>query len=939
MNAFQRMVIGLFLMGALFLAWGCAGSPFETFVVSTESRKLTVLNLDEDKDLLEVEGSPFDLGAGACDVTYDARHRRIYVANREEDTLSVFQVKRVTEDLFHSHYVLEPKDPIATAHEPMAVSADSRQNMVLILHRDGTLRRLNGKDLTTEDETRVMDSITAQARAVDLAYDARNDLIYVIDEAVHGLLVLRAASLEPVHFVSTPSRPCTLCYDDVNDRIYVTYRGEEIDQELPGLAVYQAGPFCSPLRDPIPLGVPFRCPDVAYDAMHNRIIVNKPNLRVLDGDSFEMIEEIQTSLPYALDTGLVDGSSPLLLYIGQPGSVRIHEIPSGNTHPYVTQVPLAGQGDAIAAVRPGCPEIVSLEPSQGKVGDTVTILGLNFKEAQERSIVSFGGSPASADDVISWADTQIDVKVPALARSGPVRVIVGNRSSAPPDGEDVRAFEVIPGQYIHVSARDGSYGGDGSEGDPYRTITRALSMAHASDVVCVHAGRYNRELGEQFPLKIGDGVRVEGYYQGDYDVPVYSFEILYSKPGDGAVEMGKGASLVHVGVYVEDPGSGDGDSARGIICRKSARIEDVVVAGFRTGILLEGIYQSEIEPIVNDADISSCVTGIYVCGSVNAEIIDNCIFENQVGIDMLGNTNRVIANDMDNNTRYGIKIQGQAAFLFSNWVRRTSNPESGSDGHGLWGATQTHTFIRGNMILDNDEGISINADPGYLHFLRENTAEGNRRAGLNLAGNGFFEVLMNNLRSNQESGIMLRARDSFLKGNRFSYNGDGLLIYSMTELESLLEDNMFYGNTGAGVAVLGDPDDMGQNVVVRIGRPDLTGNTFSNNERGVYVNNALVSMYKNTIEENQTGVFATQNGFVFLGSENTPGGNIIQGNTHVGLANRSDRRIHAPGNTWNPSVQGADAEGHYPENLVAGPVPPQDGNNYSISSSNGRIQF
>ena len=89
MNAFQRMVIGLFLMGALFLAWGCAGSPFEAFVVSTESRKLTVLNLDEDKDLLEVEGSPFDLGAGACDVTYDARHRRIYVANREEDTLSV----------------------------------------------------------------------------------------------------------------------------------------------------------------------------------------------------------------------------------------------------------------------------------------------------------------------------------------------------------------------------------------------------------------------------------------------------------------------------------------------------------------------------------------------------------------------------------------------------------------------------------------------------------------------------------------------------------------------------------------------------------------------------------------------------------------------------------------------------------------------------------
>ncbi len=934
----HRWIAGLFLLGIVSMMGGCAASPFEAFVVSTESRRLTVLNFDEHKDLLDVEGSPFDVGSGACDVTYDARHRRVYVVNRGEDTLSVFAVKQVTKGLFEREYVLKQMDRIDTGHEPVAAAVDSRHNLVLVLHKNGTLLRLNGRDLTAKDEQGILASLTPLPEAVDLAYDARNDLIYVIDDGMNGLLVLRGASLDPVHYSSTPAGPCTLCYDEVNDRVYVTYRGDDIAQEPPGLAVYNAGPFCNPLRDPIVLGGPFRCPDVAYDGVHNRIFVSGTRLQVFDADSFEPMEEIQTSLPYGLDTGLIDGASPLLLYIGQPDSVRVHEVPSGDNHPYVAQIPLAGQGDRIAAVRPGCPEILSLAPGEGQVGHTVTILGLNFGDTQGRSMVSFGGAPASAEDITRWNDTSIDVKVPALARSGPVRVIVGNRSSAPPDGEDVRPFEVVPGRIIHVSAGDGSPDGDGSEVRPYGTITRALSAARPSDVVYVHAGRYDRDLGERFPLEIGDGVRVEGYGAG-YDMPVTSFKILYSAPGDGAVDMGRGSSLAHVGVYVADPDSGDGDRAGGIICRKTGRIEDVVVAGFRTGIDLDGGPQGEIEPFVTEAQISECETGIRIRGSVNGELVDNHLFRNQVGIDMAGNTSRVVSNDLDDNIHMGIKIQGRAAFITSNWVARTRNPDPESDGYGLWGTGLTHTFTHGNMVYGNDRGVVMAAQPGARHYLRGNTVEGNVKDGMDLYGDGSFDVVLNQIHRHPACGIMLRAGNSFLKDNNISYNGDGLVVHSANRLESSLEGNFFYGNTGAGMAVLGDLEDTEPNVVVRIGGPDHEGNTFSANGKAVFVQHARASIFHNTLEGNQTGVVVSQFGHVSMGSADMPGGNTIRNSTHVGLSNQTEHTIGAAGNTWTPSVQGADGQGRYAEGLVAGPVPPQDGNNYSILSPNGKIQF
>ena len=90
--AFQfRCLAFLISMGVSLSLWGCAASPFDAYVVSQETQKLAVLNFNKDRQLLDVEDSPFDIGAGATDVTHDPRHKRVYVTNSEENTLSVFK--------------------------------------------------------------------------------------------------------------------------------------------------------------------------------------------------------------------------------------------------------------------------------------------------------------------------------------------------------------------------------------------------------------------------------------------------------------------------------------------------------------------------------------------------------------------------------------------------------------------------------------------------------------------------------------------------------------------------------------------------------------------------------------------------------------------------------------------------------------------------------
>ncbi|MDY7036382.1 MAG: DUF1565 domain-containing protein [Thermodesulfobacteriota bacterium] len=923
----------LILLGVSFSLLGCAASPFDAYVVSKETRKMAVLNFNKDRQLLDVEDSPFDIGVGATDVTYDPRHRRVYVTNSGDNTLSVFKMKKITEDYFKSKYILDRLEEISTDEEPVAVTVDSTHNLVLILHKNGMLIRLDGKDLSLMDKTNVFYAVNPYPDAVDITYDARNDLIYLLDAASGILLILEGERREYVDAINTATNPCSFCYDYKNKRIYITDRGDELASREASFAAYRAGRFCS-LIQAIPLGVPYGCSEVVYDEAHNLIYVNKGQTRVYDAESLDFVTEISTSLPYSLATGLIDGASPSLLYIGQPSNVEAFEIRGADQYIRLGHLSLPVPATKIATAQPGCPEIVSLSPLEGKTGDTVTILGLNFGDAQGLSRVEFGGTSASEGDIVSWSDSRIEVNVPLMGRSGPVRVVVGNRSSAPPDGEDVTEFTVVPGKSIHVNARDGSNSGDGTEANPYQTITYALSKAGPSDIIYIHWGSYTRDLGERFPLRVGEGVHLEGY--DGY------IQIKYSSPGDAAIEMAEGSSFNNIGIYGDEGGTGEAVPAIGIICRGTARVEDTVVSGFRTGISLESGFHGEICPLITESDISACNTGIYVYGNVNAKIIDNALFQNRIAIDMVGNSNYVGSNDFWDNLEVGIKVQGHTAFLLGNMIHRTLDPDQENIGQGIDGGGITNSFFYGNHVSQNHLGLRLYSMDGYRYVIRDNTFGGNIRDGLKLAGDGEGFILQNRFEWNQ-NGIYSTAENSILERNTITHNQFGLSIMYRSDsglVETTLTGNYITDNTIHGISILGKlNDEYEETVLVRIGETEGEGNTITGNGTGISGRNARLYVFNNSIENNQLGVGVHDAGHVVLGSPQYPGNNVIRNNIHVGLANHTNRLVHAEGNVWNPDVQGADNEGHYDPQIVQGPVEPEDGNNFSIRGQYGRIQF
>jgi len=75
----------------------------------------------------------------------------------------------------------------------------------------------------------------------------------------------------------------------------------------------------------------------------------------------------------------------------------------------------------------GTPEILSLNPTSGAVGTTVTITGTNFGSSQGSSLLAFNGNPATS--ITSWSDTQIVCAVPASATTGNVVVTVNGINS------------------------------------------------------------------------------------------------------------------------------------------------------------------------------------------------------------------------------------------------------------------------------------------------------------------------------------------------------------------------------------------------------------------------------------------------------------------------------------------------------------------------------
>lgn len=112
---------------------------------------------------------------------------------------------------------------------------------------------------------------------------------------------------------------------------------------------------------------------------------------------------------------------PLSVQLAQTNTENRSSASNSNPVPSVTPPP---------SYPPNPPHIDRVSMFFGKPGDTVVILGSNFGDYQWGSHVYVGNVEATADSIVRWSNSVLEVKIPQGARTGKVWVVVNGQQSA-----------------------------------------------------------------------------------------------------------------------------------------------------------------------------------------------------------------------------------------------------------------------------------------------------------------------------------------------------------------------------------------------------------------------------------------------------------------------------------------------------------------------------
>ena len=85
----------------------------------------------------------------------------------------------------------------------------------------------------------------------------------------------------------------------------------------------------------------------------------------------------------------------------------------------------------LSACSEKAPEIVSIDPRIGRMGDLLTITGNGFGEERDESYITIAGTPPTSSSYISWEDGEITVRVPEFGEAGLIYVHRGGKKSNP----------------------------------------------------------------------------------------------------------------------------------------------------------------------------------------------------------------------------------------------------------------------------------------------------------------------------------------------------------------------------------------------------------------------------------------------------------------------------------------------------------------------------
>ncbi len=351
------------------------------------------------------------------------------------------------------------------------------------------------------------------------------------------------------------------------------------------------------------------------------------------------------------------------------------------------------------------------------------------------------------------------------------------------DGNTVELSVTTPLAALYVDVNKGNdITGDGSQTNPFRTLTKAMSAVQPGWTVYAEAGSYNANSGETFPIQIPQGVSLI------CNGPSYSTVL---EGGTGITLRGGPGSSVYGCKITGDRAVTDGGNVM--------TVSNCWIDGAST------FYTTGVEITADSTVTGSTITGFYsenVWVRSGNPVITNNRIENSGfdGIKIDSGNPLVNGNTFLNNVDNGVKVSGGSPSINGNTFDSNNNGVNVSGGS---------PGIANNTFNDNYfSGINVS---GGIPVISGNTITGlntiSSAAGIRIfPGAGSGGLITGNTIDNQYTGIDIQDAIT-VQNNNINSNLNGISIgISITGVTALINSgNRIYNNTRGIQVTSGDP--------------------------------------------------------------------------------------------------------------------------------------
>jgi Protein of unknown function (DUF1565) len=419
-----------------------------------------------------------------------------------------------------------------------------------------------------------------------------------------------------------------------------------------------------------------------------------------------------------------------------------------------------------------------------------------------------------------------------------------------------------------VNPTGGNDANPGTNLKPFKTLAHGLSLAIAGDTMRLAIGVYSAASnGEKFT-------------NGSQQVFVPAGVMILGTPGE-AISQLQGVPSDTVGLNLKG----------------TATVRNLIVRGFRSGIRgtqgVQTIKNVRLEQNILGLELSGSAKTTLVSSRVvlvprpnSAATVMGAFVSQQAQLTVVGGT---IGGPVQNCTldMRGVSLRDAARLTMKNGA--TIKDVAGM-GLAMFGTSKA--TLTGLSTIDRSfTQLAGGCSPSASVFATDFSTLTLKNARVLSAGGTKPDGIVANT-----SGLVT-LDSAQVKGHL------GIGLKSILNLSLVATASVFQLN-GVGIDVFNGPN---SNITI-------TGSTLSNNGIGIHA--PFFKLRKSLVTSNRIGISVA--GFSSdLGQTSDPGNNLIAGNLITGVTWDANvisggvGGIFASGNTWNPSTQGSDANGHY----------------------------